>query len=49
MGHLRPRIKRSNVKLGEVFAGELARSLARGISATAGVVVLDIVHRLLAG
>ena len=36
------------MKFGEVFAGELARSSARGITVIAGAVVLEIVHRLLA-
>ena len=48
MGQLKPGAKRDNVTFGEVFAGELARSLARGVAVVAGTVVFEIVHRLLA-
>lgn len=46
MEQLRPRAKRSDVKFGQVFVGELARSFARGITVIAGALLLEIVHRL---
>ena len=48
MGQLRPKARRSEMKFGEVFAGELARSFARGITVIGGTVVLEVIHRLLA-
>jgi hypothetical protein len=48
VGQLRRGAKRFNVKFVEVFAGELARSFARGIVFISATAVLEIVHKLLA-